>query len=134
MSDLTQFIADCTVAYYPSAKGEFRVAIEIVAKRFVRRRSLEQNRLYWAILKCMSDETGNDSDDLHELMKARYLPKKWIKVKGHEFPTTTSTTDLNTEEFTEYIDKIMAFAFELNIAIPQPGDDGYNAFVAQYVR
>ena len=51
---------------------------EIKAK--VKRRSLNQNKLYWLWLTAVEVETGNSRDYLHDIFKTRFLPKIKIDV------------------------------------------------------
>lgn len=90
------------------------------------KRTLSQNAYYWIYLEVISRETGNSPEDLHEFFKARFLPKKIIKIKGkkntHEFTRTISTAKLNKLDFGEYLDKICS---ETEIPLPDPAEAGY---------
>lgn len=78
-------------------------------------RSLSQNALYWMFLEQIEIETGNNTDDLHEWAKRKFLKPKMIKVNGEEMKIPGSTTDLNKIQFSDYMDKI---ASEVGVAIP----------------
>lgn len=82
-------------------------------------RSLPQNSLYWKYLEIISDETGNNTDDLHRLFKGLFLPKKTIMFKGKDYLMSGSTTNLSKGDMTLYLDKICA---ETNIPIPNEKD------------
>jgi hypothetical protein len=77
-------------------------------KRIVPIRSLNQNKLYWAYLQIVEQETGNNFMDLHEYLKRTLLPPKFITVLGKEIKIPMSTTELNKSDFTIYLDKISA--------------------------
>ncbi len=72
-------------------------------------RSLTQNALYHVWLAKVELETGNQSEDMHEYLKHKFLPKRLIKIKGkkgdYDVETVTSTTKLGKLEFGEYLDK-----------------------------
>lgn len=76
-------------------------------------RTLEQNKLYWAILSYISEVYKNNwffytTDFLHEKFKKAFLPKKRIYSdfsKKYVF-CLTSTTELNTKQFKNYIENI----------------------------
>lgn len=91
------------------------------------KRSGQQNKLYWLFLKVIENETGNLASDLHEFLKLKLLPKKFIVITGkenaHEVQIPVSTTDLSKSEFAEYIMKIEAL---VGIPCPDPHElDGY---------
>ena len=48
-------------------------AYDVTIVRHRERRSVDQNRLLWLWIKCISDETGQDKDDLHEYFKQKFL-------------------------------------------------------------
>lgn len=84
-------------------------------------RSKLQNNFYWAYLGIIEQETGNNSNDLHEFFKLKLLPPKEITIRGkeknHILTTTRSTTELTKAEFTDYLDKICALT---GVPIPDP--------------
>lgn len=80
-----------------------------------KKRTLNQNALYWLFLDHIEQETGNNADYLHEYFRRTLLPPKFIKVLGKEIKVPKSTTELNSYEFRNYLDKIAA---ESNVAIP----------------
>ena len=95
------------------------------------RRSLPQNSLYWLWLNCISAETGNDVDALHDYFKDRFLSRK-VEIFGDECSVGTSTTKLNTAEFTAFLDKVQQFAANEGIILPNPEDLYFEQFYQQY--
>ena len=96
------------------------------------RRTIPQNRLYRLWLVCISHETGNDVDDLHEYFKRKYLEPKEVNIFG-SVEIRYTTTDLTTAQFKEYLDKIQVFAStELAITLPDPDDKIWEAFYEHY--
>lgn len=85
-------------------------------------RSNLQNNLYWVFLHKIERETGNNADDLHEWAKRKFLKPRFIKIKGQEMKIAGSTTELNKQDFADYLDKISA---ECEVAIPDPTEVGY---------
>lgn len=76
-------------------------------------RSLQQNRMYWAILEQIEKETGNDRDDLHNLFKEMFINReRVVQTSLGEYTYRPTTTDLSTAEFVSYIDKITLFCAE----------------------
>jgi len=86
------------------------------------KRSLSQNAYYWMYLGVIERDTGNNADDLHEYLKRKLLPPKFITVMGKEIKIPSSTKDLSKVAFGEYIDKISA---ETDVPLPNIEDAGY---------
>ncbi len=84
-----------------------------------KKRTLSQNKLYWLFLEHIENETGNNADYLHELFRRTLLPPKFITVLGKEIKIPMSTTELNSYEFRNYMDKISA---ESCVEIPDTED------------
>ena len=107
-------------------KGE----IEITARQIRATRSAPQNRYYWAVIVALlSEHTGYTPDEVHALLKAKFLPKVLAvqdgngEIKG-EFVIGGTTRTLNKNEFSEYCEAIRRWAaMELDVVIPDP-DDG----------
>jgi hypothetical protein len=86
------------------------------------KRSLTQNAYYWLYLGVIADETGDNADDLHEFLKRKLLPPRFVKVRGEEIKLPSSTTDLDKSAFGQYLDKICALT---NVPLPDPQEAGY---------
>ena len=96
-------------------------------------RSLPQNKLYWLWIGCISAETGNDKKDLHEYFSDSFLPIENFTVFGIKFERSTSTTKLDSKQFTYYLDRIQQFASsELGLILPDPKDLYFAQFYEQY--
>ncbi len=85
-------------------------------------RSGQQNRYYHLYLNVISQETGNDADDLHEWAKRKFLPSRFIKVNGEEMRIPGSTTTLTKVEFGEYMERICAAT---EVPLPDPELAGF---------
>lgn len=94
----------------------------IVRPRTKPKRSDKQNRYLWGVVyKLISDHTGFEVEEVHELMKFRFL-----RTQIGRFETTLSTAKLSTIEFNEYLDKINRFAIEeCGFSIPLPNTVDY---------
>jgi hypothetical protein len=119
------------IAYIEKLTEGKRYSVSITQKREVR--TLPQNRLYWLWIACISDETGNDKDTLHEFFKDKFLGFESVKVFNEIFEKPLSTTKLNTKQFTNYLDLIQGFAgSELGIVLPNPEDLYFQDFYERY--
>jgi len=104
--------------------------VEITEKRI--KRTISQNSLYWLWLQCLSFETGNNRNDLHEYFKHEYIMPEKINIFGKE-QDRYSTTGLNTTQFKYYLDHIQVFAStELAIKLPDPEDKYWEEFYSFY--
>jgi CTP:phosphocholine cytidylyltransferase-like protein len=103
---------------------------ELTKRRKVR--TVSQNRLERLWLACISFETGNDANELHD-----YFKEKWIEPKEviifEEKKMVYSTRNLNTVQFKYFLDKIQAFvSTELGITLPVPEDKAWDSFYETY--
>ncbi len=94
----------------------WRVEIEPWRKK----RSGRQNAYYWKCLEIIANETGDDKDSLHTYFRRKFLSPVEKAVMGQTTLCLRSTTDLNTAEFAEYMDRIIAEVGPFGIAIPSP--------------
>ena len=122
-------IIDC-ISKLPESK---QYTIEVRVKRH--KRTIDQNRLYWAWLSCISEETGNEREYLHELFKQKYLGCQRHEL--HNINETVivrrSTSSLDTKQMAEYMDKVQRFAnTEIGIVLPSPDDRYCEEFMAKY--
>jgi hypothetical protein len=96
--------------------------LEVNIKPYKKSRSNAQNRLLWSWYNELEDVTGYKADDLHELLKVRFLGTEEKEIWGEKLTVAKSTTKLTTTEFTEYLEKVEMLANELNITLPKPAD------------
>ena len=121
---------DTELAYVFStlANGTYHITI----KRASEKRSIPQNDLMWMWLACIERETGTPKDDIYMyyckkfLMKTIQVGEKWERIY-------TTSSKLNTEQMTEFLNNIQAdAASELGITLPQPTDRFFEQFYQQY--
>lgn len=97
------------------------------------KRNLNQNALYWLYLTCISCETGNDKDLLHDYFRFKFLPVTNETFNGKELTKLTSTTKLDKKNFNEYLDKLVVYCLdELDIILPNPEDKNFETFYSTY--
>jgi len=91
-----------------------------------KRRSLNLNSYYWAVVvKLLSDETGYDKDEMHEVLKSMFLRTRY-QIKGVWVDSTKSTTKLTHKEMSEFIEEVKRFASTtLGVYIPDPNEVEY---------
>jgi len=99
------------------------VTVRIERKRASR--SQAQNRLYWGVyVDALSQHTGHTPDEIHDLLKAKFLPKKLAVCNGNgevvgEYVLGGSTTKLDVLEFGAYLDAIREWALSLSCVLPE---------------
>lgn len=104
----------------------------ITLKKYRKSRSTKQNAYYHGCvipyvidgLVDMGTSKGLlSSENVHEMLKAKFLGEDIANENGEFIRINRSTTDLTTTEFMEYIADIQQFAAEfLGINIPDPGE------------
>lgn len=99
--------------------------VVIIKKRG--KRSLPQNAYYWGCvvkeIQIRLKELGNefDSDDIHEFLKQKFNKEQVVTKQGELLEIGKTTTELNKEEFSSYVDRIREWASDtLEISIPDP--------------
>lgn len=103
--------------------GEYIVRIE----RAHATRSLQANAFYWGVVvELLAEHTGYTPDEIHEVLKAKFLPKRLAVCDGNgeirdELVIGGTTTTLDNVEFSDYISRIRQWAVEdLGVVIPDP--------------
>jgi len=101
-------------------------------KKYRSRRTLPQNSLYWVFIACISSETGNDKDALHDYFREKFLGWEEYEAFGEAKKRLRSTTKLTTKEFKNYLESIHAdMATEgINLLFPEDRyfEEFYNAY------
>lgn len=88
------------------------------------KRSLEQNRYYWAILSDISEQVvpGKDYEPSiwHEYLRALFLPERMIELPdGSVKMIEPSTAELRKDEFTQYLEKVIKWALEHEVTFSE---------------
>lgn len=97
--------------------------LDVVISKPTRHRSTPQNDWYWgAILPIISRETGHTVEELHEIFKRKFLPRKTVRYRDQDIVMPGSSADCTTIEFSEYIERIRSEVADMGITIPEAGD------------
>lgn len=99
-------------------------SIEIIIHRKRKHRSVQQNRYYWLVASMLSDHTGFTKDEIHAILKSKFLrTEKVNEDTGSVYEYVKSTTELTTVEYEEYLDSVRQFAAEeFDLQIPMPNE------------
>ena len=95
----------------------------VTVVKWVEKRSLSQNSLYWKWLGEIAKQwnVSNDPEILHEIFKKFYCPEKVI----NQHVSIKSTKKLDKGEMHWYLNKIEAFCLERAFKITIPDDSEY---------
>ena len=94
------------------SKLDLTKAWEIEVKPFAFNRSTQQNKKYWALIGELGSYLGYDENEMHELLKYKFLSYKQDML-GDEMVVIPSTSKLTIKEFVDYLSKVERFASTL---------------------
>ena len=102
--------------------AKFGIKIDISKKKTLR--SINQNSYYWGVLiKQISDEWGYFPEEVHQILKTKFLKKDEVVIDGDTYIITKSTAKLKTDEMEEYLEKCRMWAsINLGICILLPNE------------
>lgn len=104
----------------------------LTIKRASEKRTVSQNALMWMWFTCMENETGTPKKDFHDYYCREFL-RRQVSVKNQVFTVIGNTSDLNTQQMTEFLNKVQADAArEFGIQLPIPEDRYFEEFYQQY--
>lgn len=94
--------------------------VEVVIRKYRKRRSNNQNAYYHGVVvKLISDHTGYEADEVHEILKQLFFSKE-IEVAGKVLMIATTTKE-TTSEWEDRMSQIRSWAsIELGVFIPEP--------------
>ena len=147
-SDITKTISYLHANYTQANLENKPLVVEIRPE--TRDRSKAQNRLYWKWLHEIKKKTGNDEDQLHFEFKKKFLigilkrdddnyaamclaistlkqsESEQFEAIANGVIRETSTTRMDTKQFTEYLNLIEAFVLKtFGLVLPVPDDLKY---------
>ena len=100
-------------------------AWEVIAKRYRKKRSIPQNSYFWGVIvKIIHDETGNDAQDIHDVLCGECFGWIECEVMGiQKNKPVRGTSTLSVEEFEAFCEWCRAFAAtEIGIIVPLPNE------------
>ena len=109
--------------YLSDALPGCRLAVTI--ERYSPKRSSNLNSYYWAVpVKLISQATGYEPDEVHEILAMKFLPPRTLEIGGEVHVVRTKTSKLATVDFQQYIEEIKRWAAqELDgLYIPDPNE------------
>lgn len=97
---------------------------ETCLRPFRKNRSLNQNSYAFGVVyKLLADHLGYTVDEIHELMKHKFLSRMLSISEYEQYNIPISTTELDTTSMEEYLRNIREWAsLKLNCYIPLPNE------------
>jgi len=84
-------------------------------KKVRRKRTLDQNSLYWLFCDFVGMALEMTKEEVHEGFKEKHLQKTKILPDGREWKTKESSNELDSHEFGLYLDKCNLTALEFGV-------------------
>lgn len=93
----------------------------------IKPRSNNQNAYYWkCIVEPIANEIGENSNEVHGMLKEKFLSPQFIMIDGEDFPLPKSTTKLDTIGQENYHRDIRIWAQSfLNMTLQLPNQPIY---------
>jgi len=111
---------------------------DYIVKRYDPIRNTSQNSLYWVLLGYVEKQTWNDSDDLHEFMKKKFLKgkRKMVKLWGRRnyILKEKTTKTLSRKRFSEYFEQVERFFAEVWYVLPPHDTPEFHNLYETYAR
>jgi len=113
------------------AMWDFTAAAAVVTvKPYVDRRTRAQNNLYWRWLGILARDLSSPvarhtKDDMHDMLRHKYLGYEDVQIGDELVSRLISTTRLQKQEMSEYMQKVEAWSTDMGVILPVPADNEY---------
>lgn len=95
--------------------------IQLVLRPEWKGRSLSANAYLWVIYEAIGEWCGHNKEEIHVFMKAQFLPLQEVALPtGELVKMIGSTRKLSTEQFSEYVSRVKAWAAGNGCYVPDP--------------
>ncbi|MFA6006907.1 MAG: hypothetical protein WC764_04270 [Candidatus Paceibacterota bacterium] len=93
--------------------------IDVIISKRSKPRTTQQNAYLWAVVyPITAKETGHTCLELHEAMKAMFLPPTFVELNGKRVRIPSSTKLLSVAEESEFLERVIAEFSSMGIIIP----------------
>jgi len=98
--------------------------VEVTVRPERKHRSLAANAYLWGVVYAAASEwSGHDAEELHEVFKGRFLPVRQVVMPtGELLDAPGSTRELDTEAFSEFVNKVIRWLGEQGVNVPQSSE------------
>jgi predicted secreted protein len=94
------------------AKVPVDEVLELSLRPYKPTRSQEQNKRYWLLVDKIAEHTGHDAQELHEMLKVKFLGVEERTLAGEHISAVRPSSKLKVSEFRDYSDRVEAWAVE----------------------
>lgn len=98
--------------------------VKIIIEKLKSQRSLQQNKYWWACVTILSNELGYTKEEMHEILKFKFLKReKVIERNGEVLEYIESTAKLSKGDFSDVTSEMIRWASQsLSIILPIPNE------------
>jgi hypothetical protein len=97
--------------------------VELILRKDNKKRTLNANAYYWGvIIKLLSNYTGYESEEMHEILKYKFLGYEIVDFRGEKIVKINSTKNLDKDKFQEYVQKCVRWGNSLGVEFPSPDE------------
>jgi hypothetical protein len=96
------------------------------------KRSLPQNKLFHVWMQVLEGDTGTSCEAWKQHYKELFLSKFLDNCFGKEVITVQGTSDLDSGEFSNFLEKVRQDALENGSYLPWPDELGYEEMIIKY--
>lgn len=87
--------------------------VEIIIQKPKKKRSTEQNSLFWSYMSILGYDLGYTKDEMKKIVCAKFLTQETVIEKtGEIICTVKGTSELTTKEFTDLLEGVLQWAVE----------------------
>lgn len=101
-------------------------------KRKSTKRTSPQNALFHMWVRCIASETGNSNETVKKVLCRKFLGFDTSECMGETIGEVRHTSTLTTEQMTEFMNQVEAFASDYGIILPHPEDRYFQQFEEYY--
>jgi hypothetical protein len=119
----TELDKQAAIAHIRDMELAYPMRVEV--KRYYKKRTLNQNDLYFSWIEILANEFGNTKEEMHDALKIKIMGAATANLAGEIIHLPPNSRHLETKAFSEYMDKVYALALEYGIILPQPNEKAY---------
>lgn len=108
-------VLDYAIRYLSSLDLGLKKPWSITVRPYVKPRNLEQNAAYHSAIGDIARHVGHSHEDIHEIVKLKFLAPKAIELPDGDYTIGRSTTKLTVEEMSTLIDEVHAWGGGLGV-------------------
>jgi hypothetical protein len=103
--------------------GSYPLSLKVT--QWTQKRSTSQNSLYWLWIDQLEKHVGHTKDDLHDLVKYKFLGSEEVTVGSETMVRLRSTTKLDKHAMYSFMSQVEAWALSLDLYLLIPADNDY---------